>query len=267
MGGIMKKLATVRHIVLASIIVALAGFGCGKKEEAPATSAPSAAPAEQITATLGDASITGKVAFGGTAPKPVAIPTSADPKCEEMHADKPLTSEEVIVNPNGTLRNVFVYVKSGLDGKTFPTPRGPVEIDQEGCHYRPHVFGMQAGQPLLIKNSDPTLHNIHAMPKNSKEFNLGQPNQGMETTRTFANPEVMVHFKCDVHPWMSAYCGVLSHPFYSVAGDDGTFALKKLPAGTYVVEAWHEKYGTQTQTVTVSDKESKEITFTFKAAD
>lgn len=263
----MNNSAIAFRVGLVVVIIALAGFGCGKKEEVPATAAPVTVPAEQATAALGEASITGKIAFDGTPPKPVAIQTSADPNCEAMHEGQPLTSEEVIVNPDGTLRNVFVYVKSGLDGKMFPAPREPVVIDQEGCHYRPHVFGMQAGQPLLIKNSDPTLHNIHAMPKNSKEFNLGQPNKGMQTTRTFANPEVMVHFKCDVHPWMSAYCGVLDNPFYSVTGDDGTFALSKLPAGEYVVEAWHEKYGVQTQTVTVGDKESKQIAFTFKATD
>lgn len=263
----MNQLSIPFRVAIVAGIVALAGFGCGKKEEAPSTTANSAAPAAELPAALGEASITGKIVFEGTSPKPVVIPTSADPKCEEMHADHPLTSEEVIVNPNGTLRNVFVYIKSGLEGRTFPTPQTPVEIDQVGCHYVPHVFGMQVKQPLLIKNGDSTLHNIHALPKNSKEFNLGQPNQGMETTRTFANPEIMVHFKCDVHPWMSAYCGVLDNPFYSVSDDGGTFALNKLPAGTYVVEAWHEKYGTQTQTVTVADKESKEIAFTFKPAE
>lgn len=263
----MSKSVILFRFGLVSTVVVLAGIGCGKKEEAPATAAPVTAPAEQSTAALGEASITGKVTLEGTPPKPVTIQISADPNCEAMHEGQPLTSEEVIVNPDGTLRNVFVYVKSGLDGKTFPKPQTPVEIDQEGCHYRPHVFGMQAGQPLLIKNSDPTLHNIHALAKDNREFNIGQPNKGMQTTRTFASPEVMVHFKCDVHPWMSAYCGVLDNPFYSVTGDDGTFALSKLPAGEYVVEAWHEKYGAQTQTVTVGDKESKQIAFTFKAAE
>jgi hypothetical protein len=211
------------------------------------------------------ASITGRVAFDGGAPKQKKIKTDADPKCAEMHADTPLVSEEVVVNANGTLKNVFVYVKGGLEGKTFETPKTPVEIDQEGCQYRPHVFGMMAKQPLKIKNSDDTLHNIHAMPAKSKEFNIGQPNKGMETTRTFAEPEVMVHFKCDVHPWMSAYVGVLSHPFYSVSGDDGTFAIKNLPSGEYVIEAWHEKYGTQTQKIKVGDGEAKTADFKFAA--
>ena len=209
------------------------------------------------------ASVSGKVFFDGTPPKQKKIKTDADPKCAEMHEDSPLLSEEVVVNSDGTLKNVFVYVKSGLQGKTYDPPKTPVELDQSGCHYVPHVFGMMAKQPLKIVNNDDTLHNIHAMPSKSKEFNVGQPNKGMETMRTFAEPEVMVHFKCDVHPWMSAYVGVLNHPFYSVTGADGTFTLKSLPAGEYEVAAWHEKYGEQVQKIKVGDGETKTIDFKF----
>jgi hypothetical protein len=211
------------------------------------------------------ASVSGKVTFEGTAPKQKKIKTDADPKCAEMHEDSPLLSEEVVVNPNKTLKNVFVYVKSGLEGKTYEPPKTPVEVDQAGCHYVPHVFGMMAKQPLKIVNSDDTLHNIHAMPTKSKEFNVGQPNKGMETMRTFAEPEIMVHLKCDVHPWMSAYVGVMSNPFYSVTGDDGTFTIKGLPAGEYEIAAWQEKYGEQTQKIKVGDGEAKTVDFTFKA--
>jgi hypothetical protein len=213
------------------------------------------------------ASVSGKVSFTGTAPAAKKLKMDADPKCAEMHADTPLTSEEAVVNANGTLKNVFVYVKSGLEGKTFETPKTPVVLTQEGCHYEPHVFGMMAKQPLEIVNADDTLHNIHAMPKNpsNKEFNMGQPNKGMKSTRTFANPEVMVHFKCDVHPWMSAYVGVMDNPFFGTTGDDGAFALKNLPAGEYEIVAWHEKYGTQTQKVKVGEGEAKTVEFAFKA--
>jgi plastocyanin len=210
------------------------------------------------------ASVTGKVMLEGAAPKGKKIKMDADPVCAGMHPDT-VRSPEVVANDNGTLRNVFVYVKSGLEGHTYDAPKEPVVLNQKGCLYEPHVFGMQAKQPLKIVNSDGTLHNIHAMPEKSKEFNVGQPNQGMETTRTFANPEVMVKFKCDVHPWMGAYVGVLDHPFYAVTGEDGSFTLKGLPAGKYVVEAWHEKLGSQTQTVEVADGASKTVSFTFKA--
>jgi len=213
------------------------------------------------------AALSGKIAFEGTAPKAKKIKTDADPKCAEMHADDPLKTEDVVVNENGTLKNVFVYVKSGLEGKTYEPPKTPVELDQKGCHYVPHVFGMMAKQPLKIVNNDDTLHNIHAMPTNSKEFNVGQPNKGMETLKTFAAPEVMVHFKCDVHPWMSAYVGVMSNPFYSVSGDDGTYSLKGLPAGDYVIAAWHEKYGEQTEKVKLGDGETKTVDFKFTAKE
>jgi hypothetical protein len=209
------------------------------------------------------ASISGKITFDGTPPKRKKITTDADPKCAEMHADSPLLSEEVVVNPNGTLKNVFVYVKSGLEGKTYDVPKEPVTINQTGCHYEPHVFGIMAKQELDILNSDDTLHNIHAMPTKSAEFNVGEPNKGMIVKRKFATPEIMVHFKCDVHPWMSAYIGVMDNPFYSATGDDGTFSLKGLPAGEYEIAAWHEKYGEQVQKVKVGDGEAKSIDFKF----
>jgi hypothetical protein len=209
------------------------------------------------------ASISGKIAFEGKAPKQKKINTDADPKCAELHADSPLLSEDVVVNSDGTLKNVFVYVKSGLGDKTYEHPTTPMELHQTGCHYVPHVFGMMAKQPLKIINDDDTLHNIHAMPAKNEEFNKGQPNKGMEMTRTFANPEIMVHFKCDVHPWMSAYVGVMSNPFYSVTGNDGAFSIKGLPAGEYEIAAWQEKYGEQVQKVKVGDGETKTIDFKF----
>jgi hypothetical protein len=124
---------------------------------------------------------------------------------------------------------------------------------------------MRVGQPLEITNSDPTLHNIHATPKINTEFNTGQPIEGMKTTHTFDRPEVMVPFKCDVHGWMNAYVGVLEHPYFAVTGTDGKFSLETLPAGTYTIEAWHERLGAQQQMVTIGEKETKDIAFTFKA--
>ena len=128
------------------------------------------------------------------------------------------------------------------------------------------MFGIQVGQPLEIINSDPTLHNIHATGKANAEFNNGQPIQGMKMSHTFTAKEVVVPFKCDVHGWMNAYVGVLDHPFYAVTSADGSFSLKGLPPGTYTIEAWHEKLGAQTQSVTVAAKDSASIAFTFKAA-
>ncbi len=212
---------------------------------------------------LAGGTVTGKVAFEGTAPTPEVIKMSADPFCATAH--KEVASEAVVVNSNGTLKNVFVYVKEGLEGQTFESPKDAVTFDQAGCVYKPHVFGVMVNQPVEILNSDSTLHNVHAVAEKNKGFNLGMPIKGMKLKKTFGEPEVMVKMKCDVHPWMNAYIGVLPHPFYSVSGEDGTFKIENLPAGTYTIETWHEKYGAQTQQVTVAEGESKTADFSYKA--
>lgn len=245
------------------VVGAFLATGCGKKEEAGNEGAPATETTAIDPATA--ATVTGKIAFEGTAPaKGEPIKTDADPKCKEMHANAPLYQTPVIVNSNNTLKNVIVYVKSGLEGKKFPVPTDPMEINQQGCEYHPHVFGIRAGQKLLIKNSDPTLHNIHARPVVNAEFNVGQPNQGMTTTKEFTKAEVPVPFRCDVHSWMNAYAGVFDNPFFAVTGDDGSFTLKGLPPGTYTIAAWQEKYGTQETSVTLAAKETKDVTLTFK---
>lgn len=258
--------------VLVGIVVAI-GCGGGKPQEAAATDRsahPDSSPTIQLAQATaaaapasGSASIRGAIKFEGAPPAPAKIKMDADPVCQQQHAS-PMSSEEVVVNANGTLQNVFVYVKEGAQG-SVPPPTTAVTLDQAGCWYHPHVFGVQVGQPLEIINSDATLHNVNAKPTSNQPFNIAQPMKGMKTTKKFANPEVMVRFKCNVHPWMSAYGGVVGHPFFSVSGADGSFAISGLPAGTYTLEAWHEKYGTQTQSVTVADGETKSVDFTFKA--
>jgi hypothetical protein len=223
--------------------------------EAPAGAQPAAA--------AGSASIRGSVKFSGTAPAREKVKMDADPECKKQHPEAVL-SEEVVVNDNGTLKNVFVYVKEGLGG-SYPAPTTPVTLDQKGCWYQPRVFGIQLNQPLEIVNSDPSMHNVNAKPAVNQPFNIAQPTQGMKTAKKFAKPEAGVKFKCNVHPWMTAYGHVLAHPFFSVSGPDGAFAIAGLPAGSYVLEAWHEKYGTQTQNVTVGDGESKTAEFAFTA--
>ncbi len=218
---------------------------------------------------LGDAgyaaTISGKVLFEGAAPEATKLDMAADPTCAALHPGG-LESEEVIVNPNGTLKNVFVYVKQGLEGQTFEPPKQPVVLDQQGCHYVPHVFGVQAGQPMEIMNSDATLHNVHALSTTNKEFNLGMPIQGMKLKKTFDKPEVMAKFKCDVHPWMSAYAGVLDHPFFGVTNEEGAFIIKDLPPGSYVLAAWHEKYGAQSQPVSVGQDDLSDLSFQYSGS-
>ena len=140
------------------------------------------------------------------------------------------------------------------------------KIDQMSCRYHPHVFGVRVGQPIEILNSDPTPCTTSTPCRRpTAEFNNGQPIKGMKMNHTFTAKEVMVPFKCDVHGWMNAYVGVLDHPYFMTTGKDGSFELKGLPPGTYTIEAWHEKLGPMTQSVTIGAKETKEVNFAFKA--
>jgi len=233
----------------------------GTAAAAPA-GAPAAASATGGAPAAGGATVTGKVAFDGAAPTMPQIKMDADAFCKSEHKE-PVYEQEVVVNPNKTLEWVLVYVKEGVTGN-YPAPTTPVTLDQHGCQYHPHIFGIQAGQPLKILNSDGTLHNIHALPKKNAEFNIGQPFKGMETIKKFDAAEVPLRFKCDVHKWMGAYTGVFNHPFFAVTNDQGTFEIKNLPPGNYVIEAWHEKYGTQTQNVTITGNEAKTVDFAYK---
>jgi plastocyanin len=255
---------------LLGITVAATLVACGGNQEASNksgdASSPSNTPAGQRVDTATAGAVQGMVTLDGTAPKNEGIKMNADPVCIRENKT-PQFQETYMVGSDGkSLANVFVYVKDGLGNYVYDTPTTPATIDQKECRYHPHVFGMRVGQPLEIINSDPTLHNIHAMPKANAEFNNGQPIQGMKMSHTFDKPEVMVPFKCDVHGWMNAYVGVLPHPYFAVTDKDGKFDLPNLPPGTYTIEAWHEKAGTQTASVTIGAKETKEITFTFKPA-
>lgn len=259
------------HIALAlACTLGIFVTGCGGKKEESAqktsttetqTKTQQAAPVIDV-ATAG--TVTGRVVFEGAPPKMQLIDTSSEAVCHGKSETNPVYTQTVVVNPNGTLRYAFVYVKEGLGSAAFPPPTTPVVLDQNGCTYYPHVFGIQAGQPLKIMNSDENvLHNIHSISQKGNSFNFGMP-KVMDSIKEFKKSEVMVRIKCDVHSWMSAYAGVVDNPYYSVTGEDGTFTLAPLPPGQYVVETWHEEYGVQTQTVTVSPSETKEITFTYK---
>ncbi len=238
---------------IAATLLAACGGNTAQNQQASAP-AGSGAAAPTATSPAVDpaiaATVTGKIKL------------SSDPYCQK--ANPGLATETEVVGSDGAVGNVFVYVKDGLGDRPFTAPSEPVVLDQKGCHYAPHVLGIQIGQPLQIVNSDDTLHNVHGLPKANKEFNQDQPIQGMKMTHTFSTKEVMIPFKCDVHGWMNAWIGVLDHPYYAVTSTNGTFSLKGLPPGTYTIEAWHEKLGTQTQTVTVGEKETKDVAFTFK---
>ena len=241
-------------------------LACGKSEKpsfGEGMSAPPGAPAVASSGAVGTGTITGSIKFVGKAPANPAIDMGEEPKCKAEYSSPP-HEHVVVVNPNGTLADVFVYVKSGLPaGATYPVPSTPVVIDQKGCMYHPRVFGIMVGQQLQIANSDALLHNIKAMGKQNRPFNISQPTAGMTTNRVFTAPEVMLRFECNVHGWMHAFAGVLPHPFFATTGSDGTFAITNLPAGTYTIEAWHDSFGAATASVTVHEGETASAVFTY----
>jgi hypothetical protein len=241
------------------LFTAVLSVACGGGGAQPASEAPAPAAVENPVDPATAGHIAGTVAFAGTPPAAQPIKTASDPNCT-----KPVVTEDVVVGTGGGLQNVFVYVKDGLGNLTFPVPPKPAVLGQEGCTYTPHVLGIQVGQTLDIVNGDDTLHNIHAVPALNGEFNKAQQFKGFRNTHVFSTKEVLVPFKCDVHKWMTAYVGVVDHPFFAVTGPDGGFELKGLPPGTYTIEAVHEKLGRQTQQVTLPEKGAATLMFTFK---
>jgi hypothetical protein len=229
---------------------------------ATSSASTGAAPAAAAPVVADAATIAGMVKFEAAAPKMPALQMGADPYCASQHST-PAPDEEVVVGPAGELANVIVYVKNAPAGN-YPVPP-PTVLDQHGCQYRPHVTVAQVGQPIQIKNSDATLHNVHAMPEVNSAFNEGQPVQGMVSTKKFDKAEVKpFRIKCDVHGWMKSWMAVLPHPYHAVSQMNGTFSIGNLPPGTYTLVAWHEKYGPQEQQIQVGAKEQKQVTFTFK---
>ncbi len=221
--------------------------------------AVSACPGVAIAAS----SVNGTVTFDGKVPNLKPLAMEADPACAKKHS-KPVPSEMLSLGSGNTMGSIMVWVSKGLPaGKTWPAPKTAVTLDQNGCMYVPHVMGIMVGQPYKILNSDGILHNVHTLPKVNKSFNRAMPATLKEATTTFEKPEAVFHVKCDVHPWMSAWVAVFTHPFFSVTGADGKFTISGLDAGTYEITAWHERLGTQTASVTVGGNETKTQNFKF----
>lgn len=203
-------------------------------------------------------SVKGTVMFEGDKPGRKRIRMNADPACDKLH-DRPVGTEDYLIKDTGEVYNAFVYIKGG-DGKDHPVPDAHAKLDQKGCMYEPHVQGMRVNQTLDIVNSDPTMHNVHCMASENKEFNFGQPTPGTRE-QVFRRAENAIPFKCDVHPWMNAYIFVMEHPYFDVS--EGAFEISNVPAGTYTLVAWHEKLGEVEQEITVGDGDLEGVTFTF----
>jgi plastocyanin len=267
----MKQTKVWLVLTLALSLLALAS-ACSKTEQPNANEGgPTTAAGEKYTGDVG--SVSGSIAYNGTAPAPKKIDTSADPACGSKNPN--LTTEDNVVT-NGKLANVFVYVKDGTTaaGKkigdyTWDTPSTAITLDQNGCHYRPHVLGAMVNQNIQITNSDPTTHNIHFTPKSNPDWNQSQPNGAPPLTHKLTRSEVLVPVKCNQHPWMKAYIGVLKHPFFAVSAEDGSYTIKGIPAGKYTVVAWHEGGATGTEMpmeVTVPAGGSATADFAFQGA-
>jgi plastocyanin len=251
---------------LLSLLFLVTLIGCGKKEEtteqstSPTEQAKPATPIDKSTV----ASVSGTVKLEGTAPKPSKIDMSQDPACKKGGDNM---TETVVTDGKGDLANVFVYVKDGLGDRSFETPKDAVVIDQSGCRYHPHVLGAMAGQTVQVKNSDQTTHNIHPSPKDNKEWNESQPPGAAPLEKNFARQEVLIPVKCNQHPWMKMYIGVVKNPYFAVTDADGKFTIKDLPPGDYTLTAVQpDKNWTQDLKIHVeAKKDLADQNFTLKA--
>jgi hypothetical protein len=264
----MNKQTKVWLVISIALSLLALGSACGGgTKEAPPTnqSATTEGPWTGATGT-----IAGVISYNGTPPAPKKIDTNADPVCGQANPN--LMTDDTVVK-DGKLANVFVYVKEGtvdggkkVDAYTWPTPTTAVTLDQKGCHYDPHVMGIQVNQKLSVTNSDKTTHNIHPTPALNKEWNKTQSVGAGPIEETFARPEQLIPVKCNQHPWMKAYIGVMKTPLYAVSTDTGAFEIKGVPPGTYTVVAWREggaKGTEKTMQVTVAGGGSAKADFAF----
>lgn len=264
-----------RFVAIVFVVTAISFLiGCGgsdkpteRRKPIPKRPSTSASTIRTATASTGTASIIGKITFEGKAPKKwtksLAEEMAVESACIAGHSDDPV-SDSIVLGNDKQLANVFVHITKGIPNNAkYAIPSAPVVIDQKGCMYRPHVVGAMAGQEIKILNSDGIMHNVHALPSKNAEFNKAMPKTKKTFSHIFEEAEPIFPIKCDVHPWMGGYIGILNHPFFNVTDIDGKFEIRDLPAGTYDVEAWHEKLGTQKQTVTVVDGKPHTLNFTL----
>lgn len=213
------------------------------------------------------ASITGKAIYKGKRPKLRMIKMGGDPICLTKNQGNDVLPKSIVLGPEFEMKNVFLRIVEGLPKKNYPTPSEPVVVSQEGCMYNPPVFGVMKGQSVKILNPDGTLHNVHAMSKINKEFNIAMPKFRKEVTKSWDKEEFMFEMKCDVHPWMVAYVAVLNHPYYTVTNEAGVYTIDNLAPGDYVIEAWQQRLEPQRVSVAVAEGKPTEVNFTFQRPD
>ncbi len=205
----------------------------------------------------------GQVRFSGEPPAGAEIDMSADAYCRDQY-DEVVMDRPVRVGSGGGLADVLVRVVNAPASGT--APEAEALLDQAGCVYTPGSVAVRVGQPLVIRNSDATLHNVRVVPASNDGFNLGQPMAGIQSTRSFETPEIGIPVRCDIHGWMMASIHVLEHEYFEITGEDGTFMLPALPAGDYEIEAWHPTLGIVSGRVTVTAGGAPPLTLEFRAA-
>jgi len=262
----MNRVCPFRFCCLLFLMAIVTGCSPTFRKTAPPEQVQEAAASGYQVDPLTVGSISGMIRYIGKRPLPKKIDMSGDPACVEAHHEKAL-DESLVVSTNGGLANAFVYVKSGLEGKTFATPSTSVAIDQDGCWFRPRVLGIQTSQALHITNSDPVTHSIHPMAQINREWNHSQGAGEPPLARKFDRVEIMIRVKCNIHSWMQAYIGVVDNPYFAVSGEDGSYRIGNLPPGTYTVAIWQEKLGTQEQQVTVAPHSNTQADVTFKGTN
>ena len=255
----MTKLRTATMTLGVTLLLAAVGVATN------ALSGAASPRAHQAGAAAGQGNIAGRVNFSGKPPQLRPIVMTNDPVCASEQ-DGTVLPEDGRVNANGTLPNAFVYISKG--GGSVPAAVAPsttVTMTQKGCRYVPHVLGIQVGQRLEVDSEDPTTHNIHVSPKTGHDWNVSQQPGSNPVTTKFAHAEIMVPVHCNVHPWMSAYIGVVTNPYFAVTGADGSFTIKGLPPGDYTLSIWTATFGTQERQVTVRAGETATADFTFES--
>ena len=252
------------------VLLAISVTGCGNKQPASGNNDSESAPAAHTSgkpvdpATAG--SVTGTILFTGAPPKMKTISMITVPNCAKMHS-APAMTEDFVPGDNGTLQNVVVYLQGDFSAYTFPSPSAPVQVDQRGCVFSPHVVAVMTGDPVEVTNKDSVTHNINTMSQLRQGWNETQMHGGDPIVRRFAEEEIPIIVKCNMHPWMRFYLAVVDHPYFQVTGKDGQFALRNVPPGTYTLTAWHETFGAKKQNVVIQPKQEQKVSFTFTDQD
>jgi plastocyanin len=246
----------MRTFMLAALVVSLTlGCGGGGDTQTPAKAATPIDPATTGT-------ITARVTLDGTPPPMQELTMGSFADCRKLHEGEVLAGDMLV--HDGKVQNAFVWIQDGLGDRVFATPTEKVVMDQQGCLYVPRVAGAQVGQPVEFLNGDAMLHNVHGTPKANSGWNVALSRKGAERTLTFDKPEIMISVRCDLHPWMQGWLGIVDHPYFGVTGADGMVTLKNVPAGDYTVGVWHERFGQQSAKVTVAPQQTAQTTFTLK---